>query len=209
MDIVKRFFAACALLVLAALFASCSSDAEPTGGAEPTERTEPAVEAAAPESEVPEGGAPAAEVAGGTGSDEFVAVVSEQNVAEARSSFDAAKQRWQAEGPASYKMLVGYRGVYDVEVLVVDGVATTSTVVQGEGLGGEWGPLPMTVDEAFTDAERFMTPFEADPSKVPGPSECGEHFLIQFDPELGFPAGYHSLGPCDDGIGLSIEIFAT
>jgi hypothetical protein len=62
------------------------------------------------------------------------------------------------------------------------------------------------VEVVFDEVDRSIASLEDDPSLVPSSGECGGHFNVSFDPAFGYPSYHDSLGPCDDGVGLTVRV---
>lgn len=127
--------------------------------------------------------------------------ISEQDLAVARASLDAARNRWEAAGLTDYTLELGYSTLTVYRFDVVGGEAVA------EGIGPDEGDfLPRSMEEILQQVEDFVATAENDPSLVLPEGECGYHFNIEFDAELGYPTYYDSLGPCDDGVGVRVVV---
>ena len=134
-------------------------------------------------------------------------LISEQDIAEARAAFESGQADWEASGISSYTLDVGLTTVGSVRVEVVEGVVV-SEVIEGAEVD-EWfhTPLPRTVEELFSELDAIIAVIENDPALVPPLGDCGSHHLnARFDAELGYPSYYDTLGPCDDGVGISATV---
>lgn len=168
-------------LALALVLASCGSTAET--GTDPVSSNEPS--APRPES------------------------ISERDISEARSAFESAKADWENSGTTDYTLEVEVVSIGLVRAEVVDGEVVSEEV---EGVEvDEWfnDPLPRTVDGLFAEVDKMIGVFEDDPSKIPADQECGYHMNARLDPELGYPTYYDTLGPCDDGVGLTARVIQS
>lgn len=135
--------------------------------------------------------------------------LSEQNVAEARAAFNSAKADWDESGPSAYTFEIGIQTLSLMRFEVVDDVVLTGEQIDDGGDPRFVEGLPQTVEEFFGDVDKAISAFENDPGLVPDPGECGAHFNITFDPELGYPTYSDGLGPCDDGVGIGAKVIAT
>lgn len=142
----------------------------------------------------------------GAQADSRPASISEQDISEARAAYESALADWTNNGLASYTLEVGVESIGLVRAQVVDGEVVSEEVDDAEV--DEWfnEPVPRTVEELFAELDQIIAVFEDDPSKVPSGGECGYHLNAQLDPELGYPTYYDTLGPCDDGIGLTAKV---
>ncbi len=156
------------------------------------------------DSETPDSEAPDETSAAANGA---IARISEQNLDQARSSFDAAKATWEDRKPAGFVFRAGVESINMIEIVFdADGAAAAETVVFGEADPEGWAYVPRSVDEAFDEVEALLIRFETGEWPVPDPDDCGSHFNADFDPELGAPTYYDTLGPCDDGVGIRMEV---
>lgn len=184
------------------VLASCGSTAGTTESAESSGEAAPTtIEATVPETTEAE-----ADTSEDGGIAERPEAVSDQDVALARASLVGAQTDWEASGITSYTLEVGVETIGSVTVEVVDGLAVSETI-NGEEVDAWFNePLPRTVEALFAEVDGIISPFEADPSLVPAPGDCGMHFNVKFDAELGYPTYYDELGPCDDGVGLTATV---
>lgn len=132
--------------------------------------------------------------------------ITERNISEARSAYQSAIADWKSSGIDSYTLEVGVESIGLVRAQVVDGQLVSEEVDDAEV--DEWfnEPLPRTVEGLFAELDQMIAVFEDDPSKVPSAGDCGYHLNARLDPELGYPTYYDTLGPCDDGVGLSAKV---
>ncbi len=136
-----------------------------------------------------------------------IAQISEQDLDQARANFDAAKAAWEERKPPGFVFRAGVESINMIEIVFdADGVAAAETVVFGEADPEGWASVPRSVEEAFDEVEELLVRFESGEWPVPDPDDCGSHFTADFDPELGAPGYYDTLGPCDDGVGIRIEV---
>lgn len=157
-----------------------------------------------------EGTEPAAEAPGASESVDLSGRISEQDLAEARRIFDAAKARWEGRTPTAYTFRAGVESINTIEIdFDEDGVGSGERVIFGEANPAGWAAVPRSVAEAFDAVEGRIAAFERGEVDVPSPDDCGNHFNAEFDPERGAPHYYDSLGPCDDGVGIRISVFET
>lgn len=133
--------------------------------------------------------------------------VSEQELELARATFDTAKALWESSDVSAYTFKIGIQTVSLMSFEVVDGVVLTGAVV--EGTGDDFQGLPQTVEAYFALLDEQISAFENGASAVPEPGECGAHFTMSFDPELGYPTYNDGLGPCDDGVGIAASVTVT
>lgn len=66
--------------------------------------------------------------------------------------------------------------------------------------------LPRSIADAFAEIDKLIRQFETGEREVPEDGECGNHFNARYDETLGNPESYNTLGPCEDGIGLSLSV---
>jgi hypothetical protein len=131
------------------------------------------------------------------------ATISEQELERARATFELARGTWDSGNHSDYTLEIGIQTVSLVSHTVVGGVVQSSeVVVADEGIDR----LPQTVEEIFDQVNSMIRELEDDPDRIAPPGECGWHFNIRFDPELGYPAYYDGLGPCDDGVGTEASV---
>jgi hypothetical protein len=128
-----------------------------------------------------------------------------------RARFEQAhgRARWEAEAVTGYTMTVGYVGVGMVEVAVEDGQPVSTTIL-AEPNQREWlanAGLPSTVDEAFDQVDTLIDAASA-PGNNPDGNCDARYFTARWDPELGYPEYFDGLGPCEDGVGVSITVIA-
>lgn len=134
--------------------------------------------------------------------------ISEQDLDDARLIFDAAKSRWEGRTPSAYTFRAGVESINQIEVeFAEDGTASPERVIFGDANPEGWATVPRSVDEAFDEVEVLLASFEDGGFEVPSAGDCGNHFNVEFDPELGAPQYYDSLGPCDDGVGIRLSVF--
>ena len=182
-------------LVFVLFTASCSSD----GAAEPAQPAAQPPEETGQKSPVE----PAEESTDRTASTEPLAAVpdgefNERDVAGARAALDVARATWEADTPANYELQIGLETVGFTRLVTEGGVVVsedTDPAVQ------DW-TFPRSIEELFAEADTVIATFEADPSLVPAPADCGAHFNLRFDTELGYPNRFDQLGPCDDGVSI-------
>lgn len=132
-------------------------------------------------------------------------MISERDIVEARSAFNSALADWERSGITDYTLEVGVNTIGKTRVVVSDKTVVSE---ESEGDADQWfnDPLPRTVEGLFAELDEMISLFEDDPSKLPEGDECGYHLNARLDPEIGYPTYYDTLGPCDDGVGLSAEI---
>jgi len=135
-------------------------------------------------------------------------IVTEQELDVVRDQYDLARQRWDEHGLTEYRLVVQLQTVVTVTVDHVDGVPVSETVTLiSNGATSEMADsLQRSVDEVFAAIEERLLAFEADPSSVPAPGDCGAHLNVSFDTDLGHPSYYDGLGPCDDGVGVHVQV---
>lgn len=126
-----------------------------------------------------------------------------------RARFEQAdgRARWHAAALTAYTMTVGYLGVGMIEVSV-DGGQPVSTTILAEPDQLEWlanTGLPSTVDEAFDQVDTLIDAASA-PGNNPDGNCDARYFTARWDPELGYPAYFDGLGPCEDGVGVAITV---
>jgi hypothetical protein len=135
--------------------------------------------------------------------------ISERDVSNARATLDAGRSLWEDEGSSTYTLEIGVQTISLVQYNVVEGVVTDSEVLLTDNGGRGIDDLPQTVDALFDQVDSMIRELEDDPSKVLPEGECGRHFNIRFDLELGYPSNYDGLGPCDDGVGIAASVIIT
>ena len=143
----------------------------------------------------------------GASTDEPVEIgpIGEQDLELARARFEAAKRLWESQEPFSYTFRAGVQTINMIEIdFDAEGNASPERVVLGEDTNLE--NLPRSVDEAFDQIDARIAQFETGELEVPDEGDCGHHFYADFHPELGAPWAYDGLSPCDDGVGLQLEI---
>lgn len=132
---------------------------------------------------------------------------SEQDLELARVAFDMSKETWEAHDPFAYTFSAGVDTINLIEIdFDEEGNASPERVVMGEADPGGWATVPRSVDDAFAQIDALILAFESGELDVPGPDDCGWHFNIQFDPDLGSPRYFDTLGPCDDGVGMRMHV---
>ena len=135
------------------------------------------------------------------------ASVSEQDIATARQAFDAHKARWDNREPVAYTMAIGVETVSELRISFDEtGSVVAEEIVRGDPSGSDTDSLPRSVTEVFTIIDELILGFEDGTMTVPEAGECGHHLNVRFDPEWGVPSRYDTLGPCDDGVGVVIDI---
>ena len=141
------------------------------------------------------------------GAVDLAARINEQDMSQARATLDGAQAKWEGLEPFAYTMSVGFESINMLEIdFDEDGNLVSERVLLGDPGGDGWGPFPRSVGEAFELVEESVTSFETGELEVPPAGQCGNHFNAQFDANLGSPTYFDTLGPCDDGVGLRIEI---
>jgi len=133
-------------------------------------------------------------------------IVTEQNLDAVRSQFEAGAQTWDQASPTDYRLDVDMGNVASVSIDFVAGSPVAETVAPLNGDFFDPDLLPRTIDDVFDEIERTLSALEDDPSQVPELGECGFHLNVSFDAALGYPTYYDSLGPCDDGVGISVKV---
>lgn len=181
MHYLQRLSTVASCLALALLLASCGSTAET--GTDPVNSNEPS--APRPES------------------------ISERDISEARSAFESAKADWENSGTTDYTLEVEVVSIGLVRAEVVDG-QVVSEEIEGTEVD-EWFAkrVPRTVDGLFDELDEIIALFEDDPSKIPADGDCGYHMNARLDSDLGYPTYYDTLGPCDDGVGLTARVIQS
>lgn len=118
---------------------------------------------------------------------------------QARAEFDEARARWDSTGVTDYELVVSLSGLAERRTTVVDGavVLTDETDRNFE--------LAQTVEEIFAEADSLIAAAEADP-KVDFNQCIGNFFNVSYDEELGYPRGWDSFSPCDDGVPYMAEV---
>ncbi len=139
--------------------------------------------------------------------DGILAGVDQNDASLARGQLALAHSLWSEVGSNSYSMEVGYESLGTVTVEVVDG-ATVGNPVTNVGSDPDFAfedQLPLTVEEAFEEMELIVENAEANPAADDGSCD-GVFFNFRFDTEFGNPIYYDQLGPCDDGVGISLTV---
>lgn len=133
--------------------------------------------------------------------------ISEQNLQEARHILDVGKLRWESFEPFAHIMTVGLEGITELRLeFDADGTLVSEELVLGEPDDPTMQLLPRSVDDVFAELDALIAPFETGERSVPEEGECGAHFNARFDSDWGVPEYYDALGPCDDGVGLTVSI---
>lgn len=133
--------------------------------------------------------------------------ISEQNLRAARHVFDEGTLRWESFDPFAHIMTAGLAGISEVRVeFDAEGNVVSEEVVLGEPDDPAVELLPRSVDEVFAELDALIAAFETGERAVPDEGECGAHFNARFNTDLGVPEYYDSLGPCEDGVGISINV---
>ena len=121
-------------------------------------------------------------------------------------SIEAAKQLWKTQNITSYTFEIGFEGLGFLEIDVIDAVAVE---VRRAGETDSWDDsfLPRTVDAVFDELESVLQRASENPADENG---CGGTFYtIRFNTDFGHPTYYDTLGPCDDGVGVTIRVTPT
>lgn len=135
--------------------------------------------------------------------------ISEQDLDAARLVLDTARVRWDEQAASAYTMRFGVESINQFEIdFDSDGSVLDERVVSGNPDDDSWGDLPRSVQAAFNLVEASLERFESGELEVPRADDCGNHFNAQFDPDLGAPTYFDTLGPCDDGVGFRFAIIA-
>ncbi len=114
----------------------------------------------------------------------------------ARSEFAEAQASWQSAGIDDYEIVVSLQGLIEQRTIVSGGVVTSVERLDDNTFEAE---LPQTVDEVFEDVDALIRAAEDDP--VVDFNQCTGHFFnVRYDAELGYPEGWDSFSPCEDGV---------
>jgi len=131
----------------------------------------------------------------------------QDDIEQARFEQSEGRNRWAAAAPTDYTLSVGYAGFGAIEI-VFEGDKAVSTTIIGDEEEAQWladRGLPLTVADAWDQVESIIDAAAA--SSTPPDGNCeAYYFTIRWDVELGYPAYYDALGPCDDGVGVTITV---
>ena len=129
------------------------------------------------------------------------------DIDQARFEQAEGRSRWRTAGPTTYTMTVGYVGVGMIEVAIDDG-QTVSTTILAEPGEHKWlsnSGLPSSVAEAFDQLDALIAAAAA-PENDPDGDCNARYFTARWDRELGYPTYFDGLGPCEEGVGVSITV---
>ncbi len=130
--------------------------------------------------------------------------ISEQDIDHAREAFDLSRQVWDDREPFAYTLQIGATTVNEIEIDVDEGgKVVAERVILDDGNADS---LSRSVDEVFDRVEAAISAFESGEFDVPTRGECGRHVNVMFDEALGYPTYWDELGPCDDGVGIRVEV---
>ena len=125
---------------------------------------------------------------------------------QAIESVPAARALWEESEPDQYLFEIGYESIGFLEIEVVGGVPG-EPVKTGDIDAWSGDTLPRTVDEAFDELDAILERSFENPADE---DSCqGTFFNMRFNTDVGHPTYYDTLGPCDDGIGVTIRVTAT
>ncbi len=132
---------------------------------------------------------------------------------DARAEQDAAVRRWRASGIDTYELRVTYdiSGGPTQVLSVVDGLFVSEIIEpdeDGEVYGIFEGPDdPRSVEGLLALSEAYVRGAELAPPN--DPSSCdGHYFWISYD-KTGLPARLDTGSPCEDSVGVRIDLVET
>lgn len=122
---------------------------------------------------------------------------------QAIESVPAARALWEQNEPAAYTLEIGYESIGFLEIEVVDGVPG-EPMKSGDIDAWAGDSLPQTIDDVFDVFELILQQSENHPADQ---DSCqGTFYNMRFNTEVGYPTYYDTLGPCDDGVGVTIRM---